>query len=214
MNSTNPSKTVRLFLSSDVATAENEVDLCFQDVSKLNTCIKTIVLENKKAEDQSLDFYTDGPFFGCNDRFKFKISLVKKDVIVYDDREMTTSVKPMSWFKMKAECLKRIIMLNSVVDDTGAKAFFSKDNEEVRVEIINKTTDLSNSVSIIVSDKAEGDWVTPFCCSLENMRTWNPFNQEVISVTYASGGFAFIESEKNTNTGLVTAKILCQTQKK
>jgi len=189
---------IRAFFKTDGIVAEDLVEFCFQDLSKLKKSIN-LIASIEALDEVDLDF--NGTFISYKGDVKFKLKTVKEDVVAqFVSTKLKSSLETIYTFNVTAESIKQVIQCFNIVNNQDAKVYLSlsDDGKKIIAEVDNKLEQYTNSVGIPISDEIEGTVSQGVCVLLKHFELFKVIPTSIIKVSYTDKKVLKIESTSET----------------
>lgn len=179
----NDMSSLRAYIETSIISSDREVTIPLKETYKLSKAVSRIYdLNDKDLKDQEMEF--DGTFLRYNSGgYKFNFSTISRKVIskyIADDlkNEMVSDYG----FKIDRKTFRNILTTSQICADDGTKVYFYKEDGKILVDIDDKATDNSDSISMPISEDFYGEWHSPFQCKLDVFRMFNVINSEEVNI--------------------------------
>jgi len=209
VNGINDSRTVRAFFKTNSIISNEPVSFCIDDISKLNTCLNTLVSFNENASGKyELDF--DNTFISCSTDIKFKLRLIKEDVIAqYVSNSLTTTLENTFGCKINTQLMKKLCSISSINSSDNPKVYITKVDDKIFAEVDDKEVRITNSIGIPLSNDFYGSWDGQvLIIKLDMFRLWNLVNADVIDINMTNKGVLSIINQKTKDSSFININII------
>lgn len=199
----------RVSFKTNAVISDTPVSFCLNELVKFSRSISTLK-EFKGSEHNTATFTYDGNFIELKDVVKFKLKLVKEEVIQrYIDKEITAKLENLASFQLNYTLMKKLCGMSfiSTADDSH-KLYLYKEGDSIIGEIDNKQMNIRDSIAIPISKNFTGDWSTPLICKLDHFRMWNLLDVPEITVNVIKQGAFVITNSANKNGIVSNVKII------
>lgn len=203
----NGSKTVRVIISTNSLTANEDIEFCFNDIIKLKQSITLIRNINKQNK---CDLSFDKTYISYDNNVKFKLKIIKEDIIIkYISSDIKTEVKYNYVFDTNSSYIKNILSNINIVNITDSKIYFSCKDKLIIAEVDDKTNNICDSIGLPIGVLKEGTLDKVVCIPIESFKAFNTLTSDKIQIGLANNITFIVEVKTVSDNNFIDLKILC-----
>ena len=181
VNSSNEGKTVRSFLSTSAAIGDEKVEFCLSDLTKFHKGLHLV--KEEMGDESSIEMTFDGSFVACSGKVSFKLRTIRKDVIErFVSDELKTTLTPQFGFVFTSAAMNKLTGIGFINPSETPKVYITRERDAVRGEVDDKTTSMTDSISIPISTSPFGEWTDTIVTKMDMLRMWNVIGAQDVRV--------------------------------